>query len=118
MSESAEPAVMTGFDEPATMQQCGAVAGQFTRLDYPRSAAGRARRLADSATLLGIPRLSSSTELTKGQAGRLLRMLRGCGTPEDLRALLGTIKGQARDGGTATVPRRPVIRRRWWHRLG
>lgn len=109
MGEPVKRAVMSGFDEPATMRQCGAVAGEFRRLGYPpRSAAGRARRLADSATLLGIPPLSSSAELTKGEAGRLLHMLRGCETPDDLRALLSTVS-------TATAPRRPR-RWRWWRR--
>jgi len=89
MSESIEPAVPTGYGEPATARQRGALVAEFVRLGYPRTRSWRARRLADSAILLGIDKLSSSTELTKGEAGRLLHMLRDCRTMDDLRALAG-----------------------------
>ena len=59
--------------EPATPNQVGAIRGEFRRLglDGDRSA-----RLAAAAALLGLDSLSSSTDLTMGQAGHLVKTLR------------------------------------------
>lgn len=105
MSDPVVPAtasVMTGLDEPATARQRGALAGEFERLGYSRGRIGRNHRLAVCATLLDIDELSSSTELTKGETGRLLRMLRECRTTDDLWTLAGLHPLDAETGTVAT----------------
>jgi hypothetical protein len=57
----------------ATPAQVSAVNNQFWYLGFRR--ADRAERLAACATLLGLDGLSSTKDLTAGQAGQLVRML-------------------------------------------
>jgi hypothetical protein len=58
--------------EPATSTQVGAIIGEFDRLGIT----GRAERLAISAELLGLDGLDSTADLTQGQAGYLVNLLR------------------------------------------
>lgn len=103
---------MTGHDEPATALQRGALAGEFARLGYRRSQAGRKLRLAYSAALLGVDGLSSSSELTSGDAGRLIRMLHGCRTHADLQALAG-IPGRPDETRSVAANATPHRAPRW-----
>jgi hypothetical protein len=68
-------------EPPATSLQIGAINGEFRELGVHDR---RARR-ALAARLAGIGPLGSMTELTTGQAGRLIRELRGT---DDLAVLL------------------------------
>ncbi len=60
--------------EPATRNQCGAIMREFERFGFHHRR-NRAERLAACASLLGIDELSSTTDLTQGQAGQLVRAL-------------------------------------------
>lgn len=57
----------------ATSAQVAAVNNQFWYLGFRRG--DRAQRLAACATLLGLDGLSSTKNLTAGQAGQLVRLL-------------------------------------------
>jgi len=61
--------------EPATANQVGAIHQEFMRLGFAETE--RAERLAASAALLQLPELRSTSDLTRGSAGYLLRMLQG-----------------------------------------
>ena len=69
---------------PLTAAQRGAIQGEFTRLGVT----DRAERLAISAALLGLDRLGSTTDLTQGQAGKLLGQLRDIRNRDELAAVL------------------------------
>lgn len=70
--------------EPATPNQRGAVMREFGRLGF--GDADRAERLAVCAGMLGLAELGSTRDLTKGQAGYLVRLLGRCGSRADLPA--------------------------------
>jgi hypothetical protein len=92
------------LDEPATLPQRGTLVGEFARLGVPRTQCGRTRRLADSAALLGLAELGSTSELSIGEAGWLIRTLRGCQRPADLRALIpAPVRPPASTVSTAAV---------------
>lgn len=60
---------------PATPNQRGAIMREFGRLGFhPRY--DRAERLAACAALLGVDELGSTADLTQGQAGQLVNVLR------------------------------------------
>lgn len=61
--------------EPLTATQRGAVLGEFRRLGLD-SPADRSRRLAVSAAILGLDELTSTADLSMGQAGQLVSALR------------------------------------------
>lgn len=69
--------------EPLTGPQLGAIMREWRRLglDGP---ADRGERLAVTAALAGLDGLASTCELTMGQAGLVLRALRGCAARADL----------------------------------
>lgn len=70
---------------PATPNQRGAIMGHFERLGlHPRR--DRAERLAVCAALLGIRELGSTSDLSMGQAGRLISTLRHLRDRADLPA--------------------------------
>lgn len=69
--------------EPATDTQVGAIHGEFRRLGLEHD---RAARLEAVAALLGLDRLTSLTDLTMGQAGRLVGLLRTIETAGQLAA--------------------------------
>lgn len=66
--------------EPATPTQVGAVIGEFDRLGIYQ----RDERLALSAALLGLAELASTNDLTMGQAGKLVGILRATRAPSEL----------------------------------
>jgi hypothetical protein len=84
---------------PATPAQVHLVHRHFRRLGFGGWHAHRAERLELTARILGLPRLDSTTDLTAGQAGRLLGVLRGIGTRRELyaeiRRAAGDGQGQA-----------------------
>jgi hypothetical protein len=69
---------------PLTPAQRGAVHGEFTRL----SIVGRTERLGISAALLGLRTLGSTSDLTQGQAGKLIARLRDIRNRNELAAVL------------------------------
>jgi len=72
--------------EPLTPNQLGRIRAEFGRLGFAES--DRGARLRVTAALAGIPgRIESTKELTEGEAGRVVRVLTGCRTAEDLAAL-------------------------------
>jgi hypothetical protein len=79
---------MTRLDEPATALQRGAVMGQYRRLglDRPRQ---RELRHAVGAALLGLAEVADWRDLTKGQAGVLLRSLQDCASADEAAAAAG-----------------------------
>lgn len=69
--------------DPLTATQLGAVHGEFERLGFGRE--DRADRLAISAALAGYPgELESTKDLTMGEAGKLIGILRECEDITDL----------------------------------
>lgn len=72
---------------PLTVNQLGAIHGEFRRLGY-RDPWDRAARLAVTAALADSGPIDSTKELTEGQAGRVVGALRACATPAALAALL------------------------------
>ena len=89
--------------EPATSDQVGVVVRQFERLGF--TGYDRAERLALSAALLGLDALDSTKDLTKGQAGKLYRMLLGIGDRDELRAAARI----ADEGQADEQARRPTL---------
>lgn len=69
--------------DPLTLNQLGAIHGAFSRLGFHISA-DRSERLRLTATLAQSPPLTSTKDLTMGQAGRAVRALAGCRTVNDL----------------------------------
>lgn len=63
--------------EPATPNQVGALHHEFKRLGYQDNRWDRPARLGAAAALLHLGQLNSTHDLTMGQAGQLLRALRG-----------------------------------------
>lgn len=75
---------MTRLDtDAATGRQVGAVAGAFERLGLR----DRAERLRLSAELLDLDELGSTYDLTMGQAGKLLAIVRGAHDLASLREI-------------------------------
>jgi hypothetical protein len=71
--------------EPLTLNQLGAVHREFERLGYGR--VDRVGRLEVSAILARYPgQLPTTKDLTMGEAGRLVGVLRSCRNLEDLDA--------------------------------
>jgi hypothetical protein len=69
--------------DPLTRTQLGAVHGEFERLGFGR--ADRAERLEISAAVAGYPgKLATTKDLTMGEAGRLIGVLRQCDDIADL----------------------------------
>lgn len=66
-----------------TPRQWGAIRGEFRRL----LVADRSVRLGLTARLLGLPPVESTRDLSMGDAGRLVAMLRGCESPAELARL-------------------------------
>ena len=81
--------------EPATANQVGAAMGEFERLGF--GLADRRERLAVAVALLRLDELRSTWDLTMGQAGRLVGLLRQI--PD--RAALDTELAAAGDEGQA-----------------
>lgn len=96
----------SGYDDPATRLQIGAVAGEFRRLGVPRGRHGRTARLAYCAALLEIDELETSAVLTMGDAGLLVRKLRGCATLDDVDALVA--EPEPAPAEAPAVPARPM----------
>jgi len=71
--------------EPATPTQVGAAIAEFERLGIH----DRSERLALSAALLSLDELTSTTDLTMGQAGKLVGILRATRAPSELPDLAG-----------------------------
>ena len=78
---------------PATPNQIGAVHVEFRRLGLDGD---RPARLAAAAVLLGLDSLSSSRELTMGQAGFLIHTLPGLAGAGDLAAAVRQARARAR----------------------
>lgn len=73
--------------EPLTLNQLGAIHREFERLGFGE--ADRAERLEVSAILARYPgQLATTKDLTMGEAGRLVGVLRSCCNLEDLDAVL------------------------------
>lgn len=83
--------------DPATRLQVGAVIGAFTQLGLR----DREERLGLSADLLGLDCLGSTRELTKGQAGKLLSIVRAA---PDLASLRRTAAAARRRAGRRDYP--------------
>jgi len=73
--------------ESATPTQVGALHGEFRRLGYNEDE-DRAERLAVCATLSGLGELETTSDLTMGEAGRLINLLRQTRDAGELAALL------------------------------
>jgi hypothetical protein len=71
---------------PLTTNQLGAIHREFYRLGF-HIKADRAERLRLTAILAESEPISSTKELTTGQAGRAVGLLTGCRTTRDLYAL-------------------------------
>jgi hypothetical protein len=80
---------------PATSMQIGAIHGEFRRLGFGEDE--RVERLAISADLLHLGELASTSDLTMGDAGRLVRLLRSYQDRAELAAMLIRPEGQAED---------------------
>lgn len=89
--------------EPATFLQVRACVLECERLGL----VDRAGRLAACAALLGLAELGSTCDLCMGDAGRLLRLLRGCRDRGELDALL------PRPEPARARPARPALAARW-----
>ena len=87
--------------ESLTPNQRGAIMGEFGRLGF-HHLRHRAERLAVCAALLGIDDLGSTADLTQGQAGQLLNILRHT---TDRTALLQAAAVPAADGKPAVEHR-------------
>ena len=72
--------------DPLTPRQLGAIHGEFRRLGY-RDPWNRADRLEVTAALAGCGPIASTKELYQGEAGRVIRGLRDCGTLAELEQL-------------------------------
>jgi hypothetical protein len=68
--------------EPATRNQVGAIHGKFRDLGF-RPGRDRDDRLAYTAALAGLDQLDSSSQLTQGEAGRVVGQLRECATASE-----------------------------------
>jgi hypothetical protein len=81
MFDDAGRPVTAGLDGPATPNQWGRVLREFGRLGL----ADRGQRLCLTAQLAGrgAADLGSTRDLSAGEAGRVVRVLAGCGTLAD-----------------------------------
>jgi hypothetical protein len=89
--------------QPATRNQVGVIAGELERRLGVRE---RSERLEVSAALLGLGALGSTRDLTMGEAGALVKILRGTADRADLyRRVADAREKQARaeTGGRATA---------------
>jgi hypothetical protein len=80
--------------ESATPKQVGVVRREFERLGFKE--VDRAERLAISAALVGLDSLTSTKDLTMGQAGKLYSTLIGVANRDELQAAARI--GDADDG--------------------
>lgn len=71
---------------PLTPNQRGRIMGEFHRLGFHQTR-DRAERLRLTAQLAGLSGVASVKDLTRGEAGRVVRALTDCGTAQDLYAL-------------------------------
>ncbi len=72
--------------EPLTWNQLGGIHREFARLGF-RDPADRAERLRLTAALAWSEPITSTKDLTIGEAGRAIRALIGCRTAAELYAL-------------------------------
>ena len=92
--------------EPLTRTQLGAIHGEWRRLGLR----DRTERLRLSAALALVDTIGSTTELTMGEAGRMVGQLRQCATLADARAL-------ASSGRVEPIPARTGFLAALWRAL-
>jgi hypothetical protein len=86
--------------EPTTSNQRGAIMREFGRLGFGED--DRAARLAASAALLELDELDTTSDLTMGQAGQLIRVLRQYAHRGELPEASSAVTA-----GSAGAPARP-----------
>jgi hypothetical protein len=72
--------------DPLTLNQLGAIHGEFRRLGY-RDPWDRTARLAITAALAWCEPIASTKDLCQGEAGRAIKALRDCATAAELEQL-------------------------------
>jgi hypothetical protein len=99
---------------PLTRDQRGAIMREAERLRLA-DPADRAERLAIFAELLGVDELGSTADLTLGQAGRLVAMLRDVGDRSELPDVTTRADGEDQaDEGAEIVDDNPAAERLTW----
>jgi hypothetical protein len=101
--------------EPATANQRGALMHEFERLGF-HSRYDRAERLRVIAALTGADQVTSTADLTMGQAGALIDALQGCATRRGLRHLAGVEhRADLLEARPQTLADLGTILSRWLH---
>jgi hypothetical protein len=80
---------------PLTGRQLGAIHGEFRRLGY-RDRWDRAARLTATAALARCTPIATTKDLTEGEAGRVVGILRQCADADDLAAALAAARPEPR----------------------